>query len=91
MLFTDLGVFFTLAMFPERLGVAGAFQNSWTREEESAWGRLSHLVYQGSDAARYWDFGSLLWSVTGLVTHVYSLRRVHFHNASNVPSPLMSG
>lgn len=72
MLFTDLGVFFTLAMFPERLGVAGALQNPWTREEESAWGRLGHLVYQGSYAARYWDLGLLLWSVTGLVIHVSS-------------------
>lgn len=72
MLFADLGIFFTLAMFPERLGVTGALQNPWTREEESAWGWLGHLVYQGSDAARYWNLGSLLWSVNGLVIHVSS-------------------
>nr|KAF6301321.1 lectin, mannose binding 2 like [Pipistrellus kuhlii] len=39
------------ALFPERLGVAGALQNPWTREEESTWGWLGNLVHKGSDAA----------------------------------------
>lgn len=63
MFLTDARVFFTLAMFPERLGVAGALQNPRTREEEPARGRLGDLVHEGSDAARYWDPGLLLWGV----------------------------
>ncbi|KAI2524359.1 LMAN2L isoform 5 [Pan troglodytes] len=49
------------AMFPERLGVAGALQNPWTRKEESAWGWLGNLVHKGSDAARacVWKHGQI--------------------------------
>lgn len=57
---TDPSAFFTSAVFPERLGIAGALQNPWTRKEESAWGWLGNLVHKGSDAARYWDPGLLL-------------------------------
>lgn len=72
MLLVDSNVFFTLAVFPERLGVAGALQNPWTRKEESAWGRLGNLVHKGSDAARYWDHVLLLCGCDNLLFHVPS-------------------
>lgn len=91
MLFIDSSVFFTLAMLPERLGVAGTLQNPRTREEESAWGWLGNLVHEGSDAARYWDPGC---SCVGCHRPAFScalfLRSIRPHSASSSPTPLMS-
>jgi hypothetical protein len=53
MLLSYAVVFLTLAMFPERLGTAGALQDSRPREEESARRRLGNLVHKGPNAARY--------------------------------------
>lgn len=78
-------------MFPERLGVAGALQNPWAREEESTWGWLGNLVHKGSDAARYWDPGLLLcrvWLTCFFMCPLFE-KGMSLH-ISSFPSPLMS-